>query len=103
MTKYLRHMVLISFRSDTAPEQIAYVEREFCALKEKINVIQEMEWGTNVSPENHSQGFTHCFFLTFSSEEDRDLYLPDLHHKNFSDILRPYIHKIIVIDYWTNN
>ncbi|MDO1502682.1 Dabb family protein [Winogradskyella maritima] len=38
--------------------------------------MQGYEWGTNNSPEGLDKGFTHAFFLTFKSEEDRAIYLP---------------------------
>ena len=69
--KLLRHVVLFKFKADTTPEQIKGVETAFAALPKKIEVIQSFEWGTNNSPERLNQGYTHCFFVTFKSEEDR--------------------------------
>jgi len=53
-----------------------------------------------VSPEGISQGFTHCFLVTFASEKDRDAYLPHPAHKAFGNVLKPVIDKVMVIDYW---
>jgi hypothetical protein len=97
----LRHMVLFKFKDDTTKEQIKKVESAFCALPAKINVIHDFEWGTNVSPENRSQGFTHCFVVTFLSEADRAIYLPHPAHKEFAATLGPYLDQVLVIDYWT--
>ncbi len=47
------------------------------------------------------QGFTHCFFLTFKNEADRDAYLPHPAHKEFGALLGPVLDKVLVIDYWT--
>src|SRR5262245_60788891 len=65
--KTLRHVVFFKFKDTATPAQIKQVEDAFRALPSRISVIKEFEWGTNVSPENLNQGFTHCFFLTFSS------------------------------------
>src|SRR5688500_196341 len=57
----LRHVVLFKFKDSSTPEQIKSVEAAFSALPGQINTIVDYEWGTNVSPENLAQGFTHCF------------------------------------------
>jgi hypothetical protein len=99
----LRHVVLFKFKDTATPEQVQEVEKAFAELPNKIDVIQDYEWGTNVSPEGHDQGFTHCFFLTFNTEADRDAYLPHPAHKAFGKALGPYLDKVCVVDYWTKN
>lgn len=102
MTKQLRHVVLFRFKADTTPEQIKTVEDAFRALPDKIDAIQSFEWGTDVSVEGKTQGFTHCFFITFASEADRDAYLPHPAHREFGSILRPYLEDVLVLDYWVH-
>ncbi len=99
----LRHVVLFKFKDTATPEQVKSVEDAFRNLPKEIDVIQDFEWGTNVSPEGHDQGFTHCFFLTFKTEADRDAYLPHPAHKAFGKALGPYLDKVCVVDYWTKN
>ncbi len=65
-----RHVVLFKFKDDAPKEEVANVEKAFAALKGKIDLIQDYEWGTNVSPEGLDNGFTHCFFVTFKSKAD---------------------------------
>ena len=98
--KLLRHVVLFKFKEGTAGADIKKVEDAFRALPSKIKEIKSLEWGTNNSPENINQGFTHCFFVTFSSEQDRAVYLPHPAHKEFGKILGPYLDKVLVLDYW---
>jgi len=97
----LRHVVLFKFKDTATPEQVKGVEDAFRNLPKEIDVIQDFEWGTNVSPEGLDQGFTHCFFLTFKTEADRDAYLPHPAHKAFGKALGPYLDKVCVVDYWT--
>lgn len=99
--KMLRHVVLFKFKDSSTPAQVKEVEDAFLALPSKIKEIKSLEWGTNNSPENLAQGFTHCFFVTFDSEEDRAVYLPHPDHKAFGAILGPHLDKVLVIDYWT--
>lgn len=94
-----RHVVLFKFKDSATKEQIKEVETAFLALPSKINTIQSLEWGTNVSPEKHDEGFTHCFFLTFKDKAGVEVYLPHPEHKAFGALLHPILDKVIVIDY----
>ena len=99
-SKKLRHVVLFKFKQGADPEAIAKVEIAFAALKEKIPEIQDFEWGLNNSPEGLDKGFTHCYFLTFNSEEDRAVYLPHPDHKAFGGLLTDILEDVLVVDYW---
>lgn len=98
--KALRHVVMFKFLDSATPEDIKKVEDAFAALSGKIKLIKDFEWGTNNSPENLNQGLTHCFFVTFSSDKDRDAYLVHPDHKAFVEILKPHLDKVTVVDYW---
>ena len=99
--KQLRHVVLFKFKESATAEDIAKIEQAFAALPGKIPQIKSYEWGTNNSPEGLDKGFTHCFFLTFESEEDRAIYLPHPDHKAFGGVLGPHLDDVLVLDYWT--
>jgi Stress responsive A/B Barrel Domain len=98
--KILRHVVLFKFKDATTLTQIKQVEDAFGKLPGKISQVRSFEWGTNVSPENLAQGYTHCFLLTFSSDQDRDAYLVAPAHKDFGALLGPYLDKVLVVDFW---
>lgn len=98
--KYLRHVVLFKFKDGSSAADIKKVEDAFRSLPSKIKEVKDFEWGTNNSPENLDQGFTHCFFVSFESEKDRDTYLPHPDHKAFVEVLKPYLDKALVVDYW---
>jgi len=99
----LRHVVLLKFKDSSTPEQIRRVVDGFLELPRKIDVIQGFEWGTDVSPEQRSEGFTHCFVLTFRNEAARDAYLSHPAHQDFVQTLRPHLDKVLVVDYWTRD
>ena len=101
--KMLRHVVLFKFKEESTALQIKEVEDAFRALPSKIKEIKAFEWGTNNSPENLAQGYTHCFFVSFTSEKDRAIYLPHPAHKAFVDVLSPHLDKVLVVDYWAKN
>ena len=95
----LRHVVIFKFKDTSTPQQIKAVEDAFSALPAKINTIIGYEWGTNMSPENLAQGFTHCFLVTFKDTAGREFYLPHPAHKEFGKILGPHLDKVLVIDF----
>lgn len=98
----LRHVVLFQFKEGTSKKDMRKIEKEFSALPDKIPQIKDYEWGINNSPEGLNDGLTHCFLVTFSSEEDRSIYLPHPDHRAFVKILQPHLEKAVVVDYWAN-
>ncbi len=101
--EFLRHVVIFAFKVGTPEGTVREIEQAFCDLPQKISEIRDFEWGTDVSVENKQQGFTHCFFLTFHSEKDRDSYLPHPEHKKFGSIVAPHVAKVLVVDYWARS
>lgn len=101
--KLLRHMVIFKFKDEASDEDVSKLNQAFITLAKEIPVVKDFEWGLNDSPENFHQGFTHCYMLTFHSEEDRDVgYAPHPKHKAFVASLQPHLEKVFVVDYWTN-
>ena len=96
----LRHVVLFQFKADATKEQVQQIVEAFGALPKKIDGITAYEWGTNVSPEGKSEGFTHCFVVTFKDAKARDAYLPHAAHKEFVSLLLPRLEKVMVVDYF---
>lgn len=99
--KVLRHVVMFGFKPEVTAEQVKAVEDAFGELPSKIDLIKDYEWGTDCSPEGLQQGLTHCFFVTFHSEADRDAYLVHPAHKEFGKVLRNKASAVTVLDYWT--
>ncbi|MFK7843686.1 MAG: Dabb family protein [Rhodothermales bacterium] len=97
----LRHVVHFRFKEDASTQDIKEVEDAFRALPDKISQIHGFEWGTDVSVEGLSDGFTHVFLVTFLSEDDRAIYLPHPDHTAFVDVLKPHLDKAFVVDYWS--
>jgi hypothetical protein len=97
----LRHVVSFKFKKEAPSAKIEEIIAAFEALPSKIPQIRGFEWGLNNSPEGHDKGFTHVFFLTFHSEEDRSIYLPHPDHQAFGALLSSYLEDVMVVDYWT--
>ena len=69
--------------------------------KDNTDAIKDFEWGLNNSPEGLNKGLTHCFFVTFDTEEGRAAYLPHPAHKAFVSLLGAHLEDVLVLDYWT--
>lgn len=98
--KMLRHVVIFKFKESSSAEDVKEVEDAFRNLQNEIPEIKGFEWGKNNSPEGLDDGFTHVFFVSFVSEEDRAIYLPHPKHKEFVEVLKPHLEKALVVDYW---
>ncbi len=100
LEKELKHAVFFKFKDDASREDVQRIEEEFAALPSKIDSIKAFEWGTNNSPEKKNDGFTHCFMVTFDSDEGRQAYLPHADHQAFVKLLTPALDKVRVLDFW---
>lgn len=98
--KILRHVVLMGFNESVTAAQLEEIVVRFSTLKEACPGVVEFEWGENVSVEGLDGGHSHCFVLSFASEQDRDAYLPHPAHKEFADWVGQYIECVTVLDYW---
>jgi len=94
-----RHVVLFKFKDSATPAQVKEVEEAFAALPSKISTVVDLEWGTNVSPENKNEGFTHCFLVTFKDKAGVEVYLPHPAHQAFVKLVGPIVDKVCVVDF----
>jgi hypothetical protein len=75
------HIVHFKFKADATPAQITQVEKDFAALKGKIDIVQSLEWGTD------------------KNEADRDAYIVHPAHKAFVATLGAVLDKPLVVDF----
>lgn len=98
--KNLRHVVLYKFKAEITEKQVQEVVDAFAALPGKVDTIIDFERGTNISQENKSEGFTHCFVVTFRDTAGRDVYLKHPAHDEYVKVVKDRREKVIVFDYW---
>jgi hypothetical protein len=95
-----RHVVIFEFKEGTAADKIREIEAAFAELPKKIKAVKSFEWGKNVSPENLNPKLTHCFVLTFASQEEIEKgYLHHPAHEAFVGLIKPHLEKAVVVDY----
>jgi hypothetical protein len=95
----IRHIVHFKFKADASKEQIAKIVEEFADLKNKISVVESLEWGTNISHEGLDKGFDYCWIVTFKNAEDRDAYIVHPAHQAFVKLLKPSLEEALVVDF----
>jgi hypothetical protein len=96
----LRHVVMFGWKPDTPAEKIREIEDAFRALPGNIPQVAAFEWGTDVSGQGFSRGFTHCFLVSYASEADRDTYQAHPDHQAFISLSRPHVEKLLTFDYF---
>ena len=100
----VRHVVVFKYKPNATEGQIKQVTDAFKGLQKTIPGIVAFESGTNNSPENKNQGFTHVYLLTFEDLAARDAYLPHPKHKEFGQLLGKLgvLEDVFVVDYTPN-
>ncbi|WP_348686864.1 Dabb family protein [Aeromonas bestiarum] len=95
----IRHILLITFKGEASPDDIAAVRAAFLAIPHQVSGVLAVEWGQNDSPEGRAEGFTHSVLMTFADEAARQSYLPHPDHDALKALFRPVLDRIIVLDY----
>ena len=100
----VRHVVVFKYKQNATEAQIKQVTDAFKDLQKTIPGVVSFESGTNNSPENKNQGFTHVYLLTFEDLAARDAYLPHPKHKEFGQLLGKLgvLEDAFVVDYTPN-
>jgi hypothetical protein len=99
MSSEIQHLVFIQFKAQLRDSEIQAVKQAAYKLRE-IEQVQKLEFRENSSPENLSQGFSHCLLMSFQNEQARDVhYLPHPIHQDFVAFLVPLTQQIMVFDY----
>ena len=96
----LRHVVMFGWKPEVPAEKVREIEDAFRALPARIPQVAAFEWGTDVSVQGFSRGFTHCFVVSFASEADRDGYQAHPDHQAFIALSRPNVAQLLTFDYF---
>ena len=98
--KLLRHVVLVKFKEGLTESQVQEVVDAYAALRGKVESILDIEYGTNISMENKSAGFTHAFVITFADQKGLDDSLPHPAHLEFAKLARARVDDMLMFDYF---
>jgi len=99
MSRPVKHIVLVRFKSDANPAKIDELFEKLHELQRLIPGIRDVSSGPNASPEGLNQGYTHAFVLTFDDAAARDAYLPHPSHQAVVALIVPLLESVAVVDY----
>ena len=74
----IRHILLITFKPDALPADIAAVRAAFLAIPARVSGVTAVEWGENDSPEGRNDGFTHSVLMTSPTKRPASAICPIL-------------------------
>lgn len=93
----LRHMVLLDLNDQATDSVVEMMNQDLQELKENIEQIRELEFGTNIQ---ENADYSHSLFLTFESVEDLRKYEDHPMHLEFASTYGKYVTKKTEVDYW---
>lgn len=78
----IRHCVFINFKPEVSQASRDSMLAEIAALKGRLDGINAVHIGGNVSPETGmDKGFSSGFIVDFVDAKSRDIYLDDAEHQ----------------------
>lgn len=95
----VRHVVLFSFNYPMDSEEVRELNSNFDKLPSLIPEVVKYDAGSNMSPENLTQGYQMCYVLDFKDANDRDVYLVHPQHKAFVKTAKPVLKDVLVFDF----
>jgi len=99
-TKKLIHLVLIDFKPSMSATDLQLVTDGAYSLQQ-IPGVEDLNFGSNTSPEGLNRDYTHSLTMKFNTSRDRDsIYLPHPIHQAFVKLFVPYTESVLVYDYW---
>ncbi|MCI0533789.1 MAG: Dabb family protein [Verrucomicrobiales bacterium] len=95
----VKHIALVKFKEGTSEQQIEKMFDEILDITETIPGIEDYVSGTNMSPENLNQGYTHGLIMTFTDAAARDAYLTHPEHGRVKALILPQVDASLVFDF----
>ena len=94
----LRHIVIITFNQNTAPDSIKVLDDLYRTLA-KSPFVKDFELGVNVSKRDTGV-LKHVYVTTFASKEDMQQYSKIPEYASLFKISLPIAKEVSVVDYW---
>ena len=92
-----RHIVIITFKPDAAPDSIRALDNVYADLA-KSPLVKGFEWGVNVSARDTTT-LKHIYNTTFASKEDMESYRKIPEYKRLFQLSLLIADDVNVVDY----
>lgn len=99
-TNLLRHIVIITFKSDAPADSIKALDNVYTGLS-KSSFVKDFELGVNVSARDTGV-VKHVYVTTFASKEDMKSYSKIPEYSKLFKLSLPIADDVTVVDYWIN-
>ena len=96
----LRHIVIITFKTDAAADSIQALDNAYKGLS-KSPLVKDFEMGVNISPRD-SGVIKHVYVTSFASKDDMVNYRKIPEYSNLFKLSLPVANDVTVADYWVN-
>jgi hypothetical protein len=97
--KGIRHLVLVKFKENTTPQQIARIDTLVMKMKNEIKAIHKLEWGKRMGLPGETDEYDYCLNIIFKSELNMTMYEEHPAHKKLKAAILPLISKITRFNY----
>lgn len=97
--KFLRHVVMITFKEGAPANEIKEVDDSFKNLANKLAMVKGYETGIALS-DGKTKGVTHVYSFTFASEKDLTSYGASAEHQKHIQIGQSITERGQAVDYW---
>ncbi|UDM16356.1 Dabb family protein [Vogesella sp. XCS3] len=95
----IEHIVLFRFAPHASRADTDAVLAAFAALPAAIAQVRDFRAGTDISPENLAQGYTHGWLLRFDDAAALRHYLAHPAHQAFVAQVQPLLAQALVFDF----
>lgn len=95
----IEHIVLFRFAPHASRADTDAVLAAFAALPAAIPQVRGFRAGTDISPENLAQGYTHGWLLRFDDAAALQHYLAHPAHQAFVARVQPLLAQALVFDF----
>ena len=94
----IRHILLLSPRTDTTVEEISACKSAVSSLVGKIPGLLDCHWGVNLASPERQDGFTHGFSMDFTDFDALRMYGPHPLHQPVAGQVVATFKKILALD-----
>ncbi len=98
--KLLRHVVIITFKTNTPDSVINAVDASFGRLA-KLPMVKQFEWG-NITDPKDSQHIKHIYVSTFTNQADEAAYGSSKEHQAHIKLGTEFVESVQAVDYFVN-
>ena len=96
---HTHHLVFVNYKEGSAEADLQEQRKAFLALEKSIPGVLSIRSGPDSTRGRRSPSFQDLFWVTFTSSQARDDYLPHPAHQQFVKGFVPHVEEVLVVDF----